>query len=99
MTIFREALDEASPYMVAAWATGAQPELGNRAPADWIVSGGRNGPVAIAERRRVVRRRRRQKLRRGPSGRSGSDDRRRRLIVRNTDGSVASIRRRPAARH
>jgi hypothetical protein len=29
VTIFREALDEISPYVVAGWAASPQPELGD----------------------------------------------------------------------
>jgi len=51
VTVFREALDEVSPYTVAAWATSPQPELSDRPPAEWIVSDGRSAPIAIAAQR------------------------------------------------
>lgn len=51
VTAFREAVEDLSLYVVAAWATSPQPELDNRTPADWIVSGGADGPVVLAAQR------------------------------------------------
>lgn len=48
VTTFREALDEVSPFTIAAWATSPQPELDDRTPAEWIVRGGDDDAVVLA---------------------------------------------------
>jgi hypothetical protein len=51
VTTFREAVEDLSLYVVAAWATSPQPELDDRTPADWIVAGGADEPVVLAAQR------------------------------------------------
>lgn len=51
VTTFREAVEDLSLYVVAAWATSPQPELDDRTPADWIVAGGDDEPVVLAAQR------------------------------------------------
>ncbi len=51
VTAFRERLDDDSPFMIAAWATSAQPELGDRTPIDWISHDGPDSAVIAAAQR------------------------------------------------
>lgn len=51
VTTFREAAEDLSLYVVAAWATSSQPELDDRTPAEWIVAGGDDESVVLAAQR------------------------------------------------
>lgn len=54
VTAFREAINDVSPFTIAAWATSPQPELNGRTPADWILRNGSDEPVVCSAQRTAL---------------------------------------------